>query len=410
MRVLVVCPHFEPDTAPTGAVMSRIVAELGELGHEVHVVTALPWYRLHRIESEWAHTTWSRRTSEVSWGSITRLNPFPGTDKRNIVRRALGFLGFTVLAMVAATLVARRQKIDIVLAMSPPLTLGIAARVAALSRRAPMVLNIQDVFPDAAIRTGVITNRFVIRAARVLETLTYRLSRIITVLSDDLRDNVCAKLPERVHHRVEVIPNFVDCAAIVPGNRATAYRSELRLGDGFVVMYAGNVGYSQSLELLVEAARALPGITFVINGSGSARAELENLAHGLPNLVFGEFQPASRLAEVLCTADLHVVPLRTGLGHVSVPSKTYSILAAGRPILASIDVDTEVPRLLERSGAGVVVTPDDAGAFVEAVRSLASDRQALDDMGRRGRDFVVSSASPRVVAERYVETFRRAIA
>jgi colanic acid biosynthesis glycosyl transferase WcaI len=407
--LLVVCPHFDPDTAPTGAVMTRIVSELASLGNEIHVVTSLPWYREHRVETEWSHVTWSTRTTRTSWGSITRLNPFAGSDKRNIFRRALGFIGFTVTSALAALSVSRIEKVGAVIVMSPPLTLGLGAKFVAVVRRIPMVLNIQDVFPDAAIQTGVITNGVVIRMARTLEQWTYRLSSAVTVLSDDLRDNVSMKLPRRLRSRVEVIPNFVDVEAITPCDRSTNYRAELELGDGPVVMYAGNVGFSQSLGLIVEAARVLPEIRFVINGSGSARADLETLAAGQANVVFGDFQPAERLAEVLCTADLHVVPLHAGLGRVSVPSKTYSILAAGRPILASIDLDTEVPRILERSGAGVTVPPDDSVAFVEGLRQLLADPDGLERMGRQGREFVESGVSPRAVAERYMDLIRRVI-
>jgi colanic acid biosynthesis glycosyl transferase WcaI len=272
-----------------------------------------------------------------------------------------------------------------------------------------MILNVQDVFPDAAIRTGVITNGLVIRLARALERWTYRVSSAVTVLSDDLRDNVSAKLPRRSRGRVEVIPNFVDVEAITPCDRSTTYRAELGLGDGPVVMYAGNVGFSQSLELIVEAARALPQATFVINGSGSARAALEAMAAGQANVVFGDFQPADRLAEVLGTADLHVVPLHAGLGSVSVPSKTYSILAAGRPILASIDPETEVQRILETSGAGVAVPPDDPEAFIDGIRKLLADPERLESMGLRGREFVENGVSPRAVAESYVDLIRRVV-
>lgn len=409
LTILVVCPHFDPDTAPTGVVMTRIVTELAELGHEIHVITSLPWYRRHRIEDAWADVTWSRRTTATQWGSVTRLNPFAGADKRNIVRRALGFIGFTLLSSIAGLVVTRRRHFDAVLVMSPPLTLGLGSKLVAWIRRLPMVLNIQDVFPDAAIRTGAITHPIVIGLARSLEKMTYRAARAVTVLSEDLRDNVCAKVPARLRDRVVVIPNFVDVEALVPRDRSTRYRQELGLGDRQVVMYAGNVGFSQSLDLLVHAARSLADVVFVINGQGSARAELEERARDLPNVVFADFQPVDRLSEVLCSADLHVVPLRTGLGHVSVPSKTYSILAAGRPILASIDPDTEVPRLLAESGAGVVVPPDDPDAFVEGVRSLLARPESLLEMGRRGRDFVESSASPRAVAERYEDLIRRII-
>lgn len=400
MRLVVLCPHFEPDTAPTGVVMTRLVHELAGLGHEVHVVTSLPWYRSHAIEPGW-EGRWVRRDA-TRWGSVTRVHPFPGTDKRNLLRRALGFVGFSALVGwcgLFAGGVCRRA--DAVIVMSPPLTLGLVGWVVGLVRRAPMVFNVQDVFPDAAVETGAVTNRRVIAVARWLERLTYRSAAAITVLSDDLHDNVAAKLPERLRGRVHVIPNFVDTDAIQPGDRMTAYRTEHGIGEEPVVMYAGNVGFSQSIGLLLHAARALPDTTFVVNGEGAARADLEAEAAGLANVRFVEYQPPERLAEVLATADVHVVPLRRGLGRVSVPSKTYSILAAGRPVVASIDPDTEVPRMLVRSGAGVSVPPDDPDAFTTAIAGLVADLPSAQAMGRRGRVFVEQHVSPAGVAAAY---------
>ena len=398
---VVLCPHFDPDTAPTGVVMSRIVRELAALGHRVHVVTALPWYREHRVEPEWRSTRWRDRTEVTAWGSVARLDPHAGGDKRNLLRRAVGFLGFSVTATVAGCRAGRGERIDAVIAMSPPLTMGIAGRLVAWRRRAPLVFNIQDVFPDAAIETGAIRNRWVIAVARVLERLSYRLSDRVTVLSDDLADNVRTKLASKRADRVVVIPNFVDTEAITPLDRDTGYRRELGLDDRPVVMYAGNIGYSQSLDLVLAAARALPDVAFVINGNGSARDELRRAAAGLDNVVFGEYQPSERLSEVLATADIHVVPLRRGLGRVSVPSKTYSIMAAGRPIVAAIDAGTEVTRLIAGAGCGVVVAPDSPAEFVAAVASLVQDEGARRVMGAGARVFVEQQASPRAVAEAY---------
>jgi colanic acid biosynthesis glycosyl transferase WcaI len=183
----------------------------------------------------------------------------------------------------------------------------------------------------------------------------------------------------------------------------TAYRTEQDIGDEPVVMYAGNVGFSQSLGLVLAAAAALPETTFVINGDGAARAVLAQQAVGLSNVRFVGYQPKDRLPEVLASADLHVVPLRAGLGNVSVPSKTYSILAAGRPVLAAIDPATEVPRMIEASGAGRVVPPDDVVAFVAAIREMLSDRTALAAQGAAGRRYVERAASPRAVAAAYVD-------
>ena len=147
----------------------------------------------------------------------------------------------------------------------------------------------------------------------------------------------------------------------------TAYRAELGIGPEPVLLYAGNVGFSQSLDLLLEAARRLPHVTVLINGGGAARIELEQRAAGLANVRFAGYVPEDRLVELLATGDVHAVPLRAGLARVSVPSKTYSILAAGRPVVAAIDAGTEVPRILDASGAGIVVPPDDPDRFVDAV-------------------------------------------
>lgn len=400
MKIVVIGPHFDPDTAPTGRVLSRIVDELARRGHDLHVVAALPWYREHAVEAGWEARV--ARREHTSWGTVTRVNPFAGGDKRNLVRRAVGFAAFSAVAGAAGLAAGGLgRRADAVIAMSPPLTLGLTGRLVAWSHRAPLVFNIQDVFPDAAVRTGAITDRRVIAAASWLERVSYRAADAVTVLSDDLAANVRAKLPPSRRDRVQMIPNFVDTDAIRPADRMTPYRAELGIGDEPVVLYAGNVGFSQSLDLMLEAARRLPHATFLVNGDGSMRAELVERAAGLPNVRFGHYVPDDRLVELLATGDVHVVPLRTGLASVSVPSKTYSILAAGRPVVAAIDAGTEVPRILAAAGAGVAVPPDDADAFVAALAPLLDDPARRAELGRAGRAWVETAASPAAVAAAY---------
>jgi colanic acid biosynthesis glycosyl transferase WcaI len=400
LKLIVLGPHFEPDTAPTGKVLSRIVHELGERDHELHVVAALPWYRRHAVEDGWSGRL--VRTDRADWGRVRRVHPFPGSDRRNLARRAAGFAGFSVLAGWAGLAAAGWfRRVDAVIAMSPPLTMGATGRIVAWAHRAPLVFNIQDVFPDAAVETGAITDRRVIAVARWLERRSYRWADAVTVLSDDLRANVVAKIPAARAATVHTIPNFVDTDRIRPADRMTAYRAELGLGAGAVVLYAGNIGFSQSLELMLEAARRRPSVSFLINGDGSARAELERRATELVNVHFAGFVPEERLVELLATGDVHVVALRRGLGAVSVPSKTYSILAAGRPVIAAIDPGTEVPRILVASGAGVAVAPEDPDAFVAALDELLDDPGRAAAMGRAGRAWVTGAASPASVAARY---------
>ncbi len=406
MRILALCPHFAPDVAPTGEVMTSIARGLTDRGHRLHVVTALPWYRHHRVEPDWADVVVHH--DDHAWGRVTRVHPFP-TDKRNIPARAAGFAGFTGLATVLG--LCTRERIDVVLAMSPPLTLGLAGVAIARSRRVPMVFNIQDVFPDVAVEVGAITNPRVIAAARWLERTSYRAADAVTVLSDDLRDNVAAKLGSGRGSdpaKVRVIPNFVDLARIAPAERENAYRAEHGLVGKTVVMYAGNVGFSQSLELVIDAARAFaddPSVVFVVNGGGSALEEIRRKARGLPNVRFVGMQPAERLPELLAAADVHLVPLRRGLARSSVPSKTYSILAAGRPIVASVDEGTEVARTITRAGAGIAVPPDDAGRFIDAIRTLVVVPDRARAMGEAGRRWVEGWASPAAIAASYEALF-----
>ena len=400
--IIVLCPHFAPDTAPTGDVITRIVHEFVAENRKVHVVTSLPWYRTHAIETGW--TGRLVRREKTAWGSIIRVHPFPGKSKSNLLRRAIGFGAFSAIAGVCTVFAGGVQRRPAaVISMSPPLTLGLTGWLASRIRRCPSVFNIQDVFPDAAIETGAITNARIIAVSRWLERVSYQQSDAVVVLSEDLRTNVLAKIAPKHQHKVHVIPNFVDSDRITPRDRMTPYRTELRIGTEPVVMYAGNVGYSQSLTMMLHAARELPEVTFVINGDGAARSELERDAVGLSNIRFSGYQPAERVPEVLATADVHVVPLRTGLGAVSVPSKTYSILAAGRPLVAAIDAGTEVTRILEQSGAGVSVAPDDPVAFTEALRAMVNSGSAATEAGARGRLWVESHVSPARVAHSYLD-------
>jgi colanic acid biosynthesis glycosyl transferase WcaI len=403
VRLAVVCPHFSPDNAPTGEVITRIVVELAERGHELHVVTALPYYEHHRVEPAWRGAPWRRE--RTGWGTVTRVHPFP-SDKTSVPRRAVSFAAFSALVGITGAI---GKRVDGVLAMSPPLPLGLVGWGIHGVRGGPLVFNVQDVFPDVAVELGVLTDERLIDAARRLERVTYRRADAVTVLSEDLRANVAAKLPAADSHKVRVIPNFVDTEAIRPAERTTPYRRELGIRDETVVLYAGNVGLSQSLDIVVDVARRLAhreDVIFVINGGGSGLADVRRRADGLANVRFAPYQPRGRLPEVLASGDIHLVPLRRGLGRASVPSKTYSILAAARPLLASVDEGTEVTHIVEQSGAGLVVPPDDPDELVGALTTLVDDPAARLAMGARGRAWVEQWVSPGAVATQYESLFR----
>ena len=189
-------------------------------------------------------------------------------------------------------------------------------------------------------------------------------------------------------------------------NRMTDYRREHGLGDRTVVMYAGNLGHSQSLDLVVAAAdhhRNRDDIVYVVNGGGVRADDLRRAAEQRANLVMVDYQPQERVPEVLASADVHLVPLQAGLGASSVPSKTYSVLAAGRPLVASVDEGSEVARMVTDAGAGLVVPPDDPGALIVAVEALTADPDRRARMGEAGRRWAEAWRSPEQIAGAYAD-------
>jgi colanic acid biosynthesis glycosyl transferase WcaI len=399
VKIQVLCPHFEPDSAPTGEFMSAIVNHLGDMGHELHVVTALPWYRDHAVEAGWEGKL--TRTETRSWGQITRVHPFP-TDKSNIGARAAAFAGFTAIGL--GTAVIDRFDADVVFAMSPPLSLGVAGWLAAKRRRVPFVFNIQDVFPDVAIETGTISSPRVIAAAKRLEKFVYDRADVVTVLSEEMQRNV----QDKTDSATRIIPNFVDISTFEPQPLENSYRREFGLEGKRVVMYCGNVGFSQSIELLADAAREmadLDDVVFIVNGGGSAIGEVKRRAKGLSNFRVIPYQPVERVPEVLAAADIHVIPLRKGLAWSSVPSKLYKILAVERPVIASVDEGTEVGRVVIDAGAGHAVPPDVAGPLVASLRELLASESTRNQMGRAGRAWVEQWVTPERAAAEYEQVF-----
>jgi colanic acid biosynthesis glycosyl transferase WcaI len=394
VKVLLFCPHFRPDLhAATGEVMTQLVEGLGRRGHRITVVTSLPWYRGHDVAPEWRGRPWRRE--QTSWGEIIRVWPFP-TRKTNIPARALGFAGMTGLSTVLGALTA---KPDVVMAMSPPIFLGDAAWVASRRWQVPLVLNLQDIFPDIAVELGALTDPRVIALAGRHEASLYRRADAITVLSDDQARNVKAKLAagadddHAANSKVAVIRNFVDLQRIQPTERENQYRRRHGLVSRTVVMYSGNVGLSQPFELirtLADRYHDRPEVVFVINGEGAARPTVDAWARTRPNVRVVDFGPREEISDILGAADLHLILLRRGLARSSTPSKLYSILAAGRPVLASIDEGSEVATVIKEAGVGLAVPPEDGWALADGLDALLADPGQLPLLGARARDYAAT--------------------
>ena len=293
------------------------------------------------------------------------------------------------------------------IALSPPLNLGNVGKIAAIRHRCKLILNLQDIFPDVAVALGKIKSRTSIKLLEKYEKFTYKGSDAVTVLSKDLEENVNRKINRiKSPPQVEVIPNFLISSSIKPKDRLTNYREEHQLGEKFVVMYAGNLRNSQSFELITNAAKKhdqRDDIIYVINGGGVMSDRLKQQANELKNLLVVDYQPIERLPDVLASADLHLVLLRTGLGEMSVPSKIYSVFASGRPVLASVDPETEIERIVTESEGGIAVPPDDFSSFILALESLIENSELCEEMGKKGRIWLENCYSPETIAISYLD-------
>jgi glycosyltransferase involved in cell wall biosynthesis len=203
--------------------------------------------------------------------------------------------------------------------------------------------------------------------------------------------------------KIAVVPNWIDADEVRPTRDGTL---RAQMGQRFVVMYAGNLGLSQPLEVVLRAAERLrdePGIAFVVIGEGARGAALRSWARRarLDNVVFLPFRPRPELSASLGAADLHIVPLRAGLAGCLVPSKVYGILAVGRPLVALMEPDAEVARLVAETATGFVVAPDDVEGLVRTIKQAAADPTALAEMGARARQLAEERFDRRLSAERF---------
>jgi glycosyltransferase involved in cell wall biosynthesis len=271
----------------------------------------------------------------------------------------------------------------------------------------------EDIFPEVATLLEDFQNRSINAALDRVNRYLLRSADGIVALGDRMRRRLVEEKgadPARVH----VIHNWADCDAIVPGPKDNAFAREHGLVDRFVLMHSGNVGLSQNLEVLIDAAdrlRAKERLTIAIVGDGSKRAALEAMtaARGLTNVRFFPYQPKALLHDSFAAADLFLVSLKAGIEGFIVPSKVYGILAAGRPYIAATDPSSEPAQIARESGCGLVATPGDPAALAEAIAAMYDDPAMTREMGARAR-LVARHYDRTVAVQSYHDLFERVAA
>ena len=382
MRICFFNRSYWPDQAATGQLLTELAQDLArEHGCQVSVVAGPA---LHASEQS-TISLWPISREEHGGVQILRAN---GTrlPRRRFIGRAANYLTYFASAF-AATLQIGSQ--DIVVSLTDPPILGLAALSAARRAGARFVFLCEDIFPEVASLLEDFHNETINRTLDRINRRLVREADAVVALGDRMKRRLVEEKgapPASVH----VIHNWADCEAITPGPKDNAFSRAHGLHDKFVLMHSGNVGLSQNLDVLIEAAARLQSrerLVVAIVGDGARRGPLEAMAkqRGLTNVRFFPYQPRELLHESFATADAFVVSLKPGLEGYIVPSKLYGILAAGRPFVAAVDPSCEVATIATEHSCGLVAPPGSPEALVDAVARLCDDPAAARRMGENAR-------------------------
>jgi len=374
MHILLFNEYYPPDTSAT-AKMAALVAETLAERHQVTVLAGRPsydpdeYYPFEFLRSD------SRNNVAVERVGSTA---FPRHEMR---RRVSNYLSYLALAVPRALAI----RPDVVLAMTDPPVAGIAGAFIARMSARPFVYNIRDMYPDMAIGGDIVrANSLVARWEQMHRRALREAARVI-VLGDDMRDRILAKgvAPERVI----VVRDGSSPSGPLPDPGHPAVK-EVRCGFPFVVLHAGNLGFYGAWSTLLQAAEILrdenTGLVFI--GDGANRKAMQSSVNGSPNVRFLPFRPASEIPHVMAAGDLHIITVKRGLEGVVVPSKLFSTLAAGRPVLVVAPSECDASRIVRESGCGITADPDDPNSVAAGIRELRDNPRRLAEMGRRARE------------------------
>lgn len=322
-------------------------------------------------------------------------------DRRYLPLRAANYLTYLFESLRAGL---ASEPPDVVLCMTDPPIVADVALVVARRFRVPLVVISQDVFPEIAVELKRIENPVLVGLLHVLIRVYLERADRIVAIGETMKDRLEQK--GAASDRIEVIPNWVDTAAIRPMPQDNEWAREHGLAGRFVVMHSGNVGHAQNLDALVRAAtflRDLDDLTVAIIGTGARHPELVELAERLEadQVTFLPYQPRDLLSLSLSAASLHVVGLARGLAGYVVPSRLYGIMAVGRPVFVGADAESETAQVVRAADCGVVVPAGRPDLLARAIRDAHSGELDLEGMGRRAREYVVAHADRTIATSRY---------
>lgn len=408
MKVLLIKAYFHPEVMASSHFNENLYGAITDDGLEMLVYTPVPT----RGITEKVRQEYKKRKRETMYDGMLTVHRFSlMKEGNNPILRAIRYTLQCIKQFNRAAFTKEAKSCDVMFISSTPPILGATAALVKKINHIPMVYNLQDIFPDSMAGTGLAKKGgFLWKIGRVIENFTYLNADKIIVISQDFKKNIMAKgVPEE---KIAVVYNWVDEQAVHPVSKAdNPLFEEFGLArEKFTVVYAGNLGKAQNISIVVDAAKQLPDIQFAIFGTGGLEEELrEQISkEGISNLHLNPLQPFERVSQVYSLGDICVVSCKAGLGGSAMPSKTWTIMSCGRPVIANFD-EGELKEILENNNLGVFTHAGNVEEFVAEIKILSADKDRCETMGKNAREFILNNLTKEVGTKKYVEIIKSVI-
>jgi colanic acid biosynthesis glycosyl transferase WcaI len=405
MRILMLGINYWPEETGIAVFNTGRCEYLAAQGHDVTMCTGFPYYPQWRVDDRYR----GRLFAQERRNGVRILRSYLYVPRRVTTLRRIAHEASFVASSCIRALGDRRP--DILITESPPLALALSSALLSKVWRVPYVFHVSDLQPDTAVDLGMLPGGLVTRVLYGLERLAYRQAALVATLTPGMRHRIVAKgiAPEHV----TLFPDWTEPDLFeIPLERGGPTTHGLDLDGAFLVVHAGNMGVKQGLDVVLTAAewsRNRSDIVYLLVGDGAMRETLEQRASEwkLDNVRFLPVLPTLAFHELLSTADVTLVTQQRVVSDIVFPSKVRTLMAAGRPVVASLNAGSEVARVVIESGAGLVIPPEDPGALVEAIVALKSSRHRRLQMGIRGRAYARTHWDPEVILPEFERALLR---
>lgn len=394
MKIAVLGINFSPELIGISVYTTEMCQYLSSKDHRVTVFTGFPYYPSWEKPTKYRYRLY--RNEKLGEIDIRRSYLFVPKSVRTFTR-ILHELSFMISSLINLLLA---PKPDILIAISPPLGLGLVAYAISRIKRVPFVFHVQDLQPDAAVQLNMLHPGFILNTLYTFEHFIYSKATRVSAISNNMGEKIKRKLDSKqgVEHKVFTFRNWVNVNTFQPQIKNNGFRTKNELLNKFIILYSGNIGYKQGLDVILKAAEKTMNnddFTFLIAGDGAYKKEFINHYNQSQqsNIRFFPLQPKEKFASFLAACDVYIIPQRKTAIDIVLPSKLLAIMSSARPVIVSARQGSELHRIVTEANCGIVVEPENTEQTVEALIRAYENPETMDQMGINGRNYAIEHFS-----------------